>query len=601
MTSLRRPASLRSPSYASTIAIAIALASCHRTGRINATNDGARAPDPAAAASDPLVTSIAATPTPVEGAPYIAYTDLVAGPISGGENDKGAYLSLFGKNFGTTGAGSTVKVLINDVEVDNYRYLGASRGRPDIQQITVQVGSIGHPPAGRALPIKVVVKGVASNTNHTFTVQPGDFLFVSPTGNDANATKNDPKRPWRHVQTPTEGGALADVKAGDVIVLRGGPNVVWSDVGYDNRWLRFRRVTGNQPTGAKGHGYIAIVAYPGEDVHYVPPPGTSGGINGIGEDYPQFSDWIVISGLHIEGVAASMSDGAPVNLQANSDHWRVVNNELGPWPAAAGSGDKAGGIAGNGKSVAILGNHIHDIGGGKENHGVYLDSGSTDVEVAFNTIHDITGGNVIQTYDNLGGRPLDRIFVHHNALYRGGRYGLNISDGTHSYAAWNNVIYDIALAAVRFNTKSDATSSFVVVYNTIFDANRGTSATNAPIANDDKLDGGTVLISDNVIGGDGTSQASSYVADSSSARARRIDRNLWIGLGVAPSEELEPVYGANGTSDPRFVGADKRDFAPQAGSAVIDQAIATPFSVVDDYRLKARPSGAKPDVGAFEY
>jgi hypothetical protein len=437
--------------------------------------------------------------------------------------------------------------------------------------------------------------------NHTFTVQPGDILFVSTTGNDASAQKNDPKRPWRHLQTPAEGGALSAVNPGDVLVLRGGPNVVWSDVGYDNRWLRFRRVTGNQPTGAKGHGYLSIIAYPGEDVHYVPPPGTSGGINGIGPDYPQFSDWIAISGLHIESVATSASDGAPVNLQANSDHWRVVNNELGPWPAASDSGDKAGGIAGNGKSVALLGNHIHDIGGGKENHGVYLDSGSTDVEVAFNSIHDITGGNIIQTYDNLGGTPLDRIAVHHNALYRGGRFGLNISDGTHSYAAWNNVIYDIAFAAVRFNTKSDATSSFALVFNTIFDANRVSSGTNAPIANDDKLDGGIVLISDNIVGADGTGQASSYLSDSSSARARKIDRNLWIGLGVAPSEELEPVYGASGAIDPRFTDAAKRDFRPSGASAVIGQAITPPFLVNDDYRLKARPSDAKADVGAFEH
>jgi hypothetical protein len=119
------------------------------------------------------------TPRPVSGAPYVLYTDIVAGPTSGGENDKGVYLSIFGKNFGSSGLGSTVKVYVNDVEVDNYRRLAVSRGRPDVQQITVQVGAIGHPTPGTALPIKVVVDGVVSNTNHTFTVQPGDILFVS--------------------------------------------------------------------------------------------------------------------------------------------------------------------------------------------------------------------------------------------------------------------------------------------------------------------------------------------------------------------------------------------------------------------------------------
>src|SRR6266480_5399849 len=67
--------------------------------------------------------------------PLVLYTDILSGPNSGGENNKGAYLSIFGKNFGATGLGTTTKVYINNVEVDNYRYLGTSHGRTDIQQI----------------------------------------------------------------------------------------------------------------------------------------------------------------------------------------------------------------------------------------------------------------------------------------------------------------------------------------------------------------------------------------------------------------------------------------------------------------------------------
>ncbi|MHB8816021.1 MAG: putative Ig domain-containing protein, partial [Steroidobacteraceae bacterium] len=106
----------------------------------------------------------------IAGAPLILYTDVASGPNSGGENNDGAYLSIFGKNFGSTGLGSTVKVYIGGTEVSGYRYLGPSRGRPDIQEISVQVGSLGSPTPGTALPIKVVVNGVASNTDLTFTV-----------------------------------------------------------------------------------------------------------------------------------------------------------------------------------------------------------------------------------------------------------------------------------------------------------------------------------------------------------------------------------------------------------------------------------------------
>ena len=538
-------------------------------------------------------------PQPIGGAPYVLYTDIVSGPTSGGENDKGVYLSIFGKNFGSAGLGSTVRVYVGDAEVDNYRRLAVSRGRPDVQQITVQVGAIGHPVPGTALPIKVVVGGVASNTDHTFTAQPGDILFVSTQGNDSTARKNDIANPWRHVQTASEGGALATVQAGDVLVLRGGAGVTWSDVGLDNRWFRFRHVTGSEPTGAKGHGYISVVAYPGEDVHYVPPNDTHGGIHGVGDSFPEYSDWIAIAGLHIESVASSASDGAPVNLQVRSDHWRVVNNELGPWPASASAGDKAGGLTGNGENVAILGNHIHDIGGGTLNHGIYLDNGATDVEIAYNVIHDVISGNLIQTF---GETPFNNIKVHHNLLYNGGRYGLNIADGSHSYAAWNNVIYHTALAGVRFSLSSDSASSFAIVHNTIYDTNNVSSGLNAPIVSDYDLSSGTAVVKHNIIVTRAGTHSTSYFLADESRSAIKLERNLWYGLalGSAPAEDANPV-GAD-LNDPRFVDLAAHDFALQAGSPAIDQATAAlPFAVADDYRIKARPSGSHSDIGAYEF
>src|SRR5579871_6697371 len=98
---------------------ALAVASCHCS-----TFAKPRPPEPPAA---PPAAALA--PAPVNGAPYVAYTDLVAGPTSGGERDKGVYLSLFGVNFGAQ-LGATLKVTIGGTEVDNYRYLGPSRGRP---------------------------------------------------------------------------------------------------------------------------------------------------------------------------------------------------------------------------------------------------------------------------------------------------------------------------------------------------------------------------------------------------------------------------------------------------------------------------------------
>jgi hypothetical protein len=541
-------------------------------------------------------------PQPITGAPYVLYTDIVAGPTSGGENDKGAYLSVFGVNFGSGGLGSSVHVYIGGAEVDNYRRLSPSRGRGDIQQITVQVGALGHATPGAALPISVVVGGATSNTDRTFTPQPGDILFVSTQGNDATAVKNDPGRPWRHVQTPSQGGALAAAQPGDVLVLRGGAGVTWSDVGYDNRWFRFRHITGNAPTGAKGHGYISVMAYPGEDVHYVPPGGTSGGIHGVG--YLEDSDWIAISGLHIESVAQSKSDGAPINLQVSSDHWRVVNNELGPWPAPASAENRAGGLAGNGDHLSILGNNIHDIGGGTLNHGIYIDAAAEDVEIAYNMIHDVVAGNLIQTYDSVGEGGMENVAVHHNLLYNGGRYGLNIADGTHSYRAWNNVIDHTALASVRFSVASDSSASFAIVHNTLYDANNAESGLRAPIVSDYDLNRGTAVIKHNIVITRPGTHSTSYFETDGHQDAIKLERNLWygLGLGVAPPEDSNPVGGNTDRNDPRLVNLAGRDFSLASGSPAIDEATAVlPFAVPDDFRIKARPSGVRSDVGAYEY
>lgn len=92
------------------------------------------------------------------------------------------------------------------MEVDNYRSLGLSRVGTGIgiEQITVQIGAIGNPTLGVALPIKVVVNGFDSNTDVTFTPNPGNIYFVDNTiGNDTTGVAGDITHPFRYVQKAT--------------------------------------------------------------------------------------------------------------------------------------------------------------------------------------------------------------------------------------------------------------------------------------------------------------------------------------------------------------------------------------------------------------
>ena len=412
--------------------------------------------------------------------PVILYTDALSGPITGGENNKGAYLSIFGYNFGSSAdLGTNTKVYIGGAEVDNYRYLGASKvyDKLGVQQITVQVGALGNPTLGIPLPVKVVVGDSNSNTDKTFTPNPGRILFVSLAGNDATAVPDDISHPYRYMQSATQAnlftsGAYGAVRAGDHIIVRGGN---WSDTSVFDAWLRFTTYyssqaqaalrKGSAPIGGTNTGWIHITAYPGpingnviEDVHYSTPAGKKGGIHGPGSSYRGVTgDYISISNLRMDVNASAQSDAAPINTQYANGPWRAVNNELGPWPTTALIG-YAGGITGNGlKNYQLYGNYIHDIASlpsSLTNHGIYIGDGDGG-DIAYNHIANITGGNGFQAADTTNGNPTDNTIIHHNVIHTVAKHGVNLGNGVRANnSVYNNLIYNIDQGCIRFNTNT---------------------------------------------------------------------------------------------------------------------------------------------------
>jgi len=560
------------------------------------------------------------------GAPEVNYTDAVSGPTTGGENNLGSYLSIFGTNFGTAaGLGTTTKVYIGGVEVANYRSLGAAKvsGKLGLQQLTVQVGNLSGLPMGTAEPIKVVVNGVASNTNQTFTPNPGRVLFVSLTGDDTTAVPNDIAHPWRHLQTPTGGGVAAILQAGDHIVIRGGN---WSDIGFDGSWFRFRypNQEGTAPTGAAKSGWIQFTAYPGpikgnamEDVHYSTPANMKGGIQGANSAYyATTGDYVSISNLRMDVNANATSDAAPLNVQYSAGPWRVINNELGPWPAAIHS--LAAGVSGHGNGNVVMGNHIHDIAcvGAFENHGIYADSGAMNWEIGYNWIHDITGGNLIQFYDNVGlaGHTYANfppnwvgftgMKIHHNWLENSGKYGLNMADGIVSGQIWNNVVKGSALAGLRFNTISK-NMDMTIAFNTFYDNDRvAVGSGDSQVLNTWGNYGptGTIRIYDNIIAaGPNTVKGGSYYSNTGNTDAYLdFKRNLYFDNGFGWSNMSRDALGILG--NPQFTAANSGDLSLTNASPAINMGTqATPMAVTDDFTRKVnRPSGGANDIGAFE-
>ena len=530
-------------------------------------------------------------------APRVLYTDIASGPNTGGENGHGAYLSIFGKNFGNAGLGSVVKVTIGGVAVDNYRYLGPSKGRADVQQITVQVGALGNPTPGIALPIQVTVGATGSNTDQSFIVNAGRMLFVDNVhGIDSTAVPGDITHPYRHVQVAdTSKAAYGAMQPGDIIVMRG-TGTPWTDLGNDTYFVKYIGKNASAPTGAAGTGPFTLMAYPTEDVFIDIAGNTThkGAISGI-DTTGGFAGgrWITLADLRIE----SGGNSGVVAVQVAGDHWRIVNNEL--TAATATNNALAGGINGNATNAYWVGNHIHNIAGDvQENHGIYID-GDGSYDIAYNHIDHVSGGNGMQIYVNGGNGSAfaNNVHFHHNLVHDISKHGINIADNAqNNIQVWNNIVYNTAFGGLRLNT---AILHGAKIYNNTFynAVTSGSTPFYGAITNDSGLPGDALDLRNNLfLPAPGAYYAGGSVGLSSGIGT--ISNNLWFGGIGGISFDTHAL-----TADPSFVNAAAADFHLNPASPAIDQGVSAVSSVVgnDFDAVVARPVGAGFDIGAHEY
>ncbi len=544
-----------------------------------------------------LWAAFASSPAFAVDAPIVLYTDIACGPNGGGENGLGAYLSVFGKNFGSGGLGTTTKVTVGGHEVASYRSLGVSKARSDIQQLSVQLGALTGAALGTALPVRVTVNGVASNTDVTFTINPGRILFVDNVhGSDSTGTPNDIAHPYRHVQTSdTSKAAYGAMQPGDIVVMRG-TGTPWTDLGNDTYFIKFIGKDGTAPTGASGTGPLTVMGYPGEDV-FIDIEGNAthkGAISGIDTTAGYVGGhYVTLADLHIE----SGANAGVIATQIAGDHWRIVNNELSA--ATATNNALAGGINGNATNAFWYGNHIHDIAGGaaQENHGIYID-GDGSYDIGFNVIENVTGGNGFQIYVNgeNGSDTANHVRFHHNLVHGVSKHGLNIADGSQNdIALWNNVVYDTAYSGIRFN--SDVLHGAKVWNNTFYSTDKsGTNGNYAAISNDSGVPTDAFDIRNNIfepVSGRPLSGGSVGF----SGNVGTITNNLWFGGTGLVNFDPHAIK-----ADPMFVSAPV-NFALLESSPAIDKGSNVVSTLVDDdfSSIDSRPVGIGYDLGAFEF
>src|SRR4051812_3787816 len=148
-----------------------------------------------------LLAAAAATPMQAQVTPpSIFYSDLQSGPNTGGENNNGAYVTIYGKRFGASQGASYVSV--GSGRVANYKIWTDSK-------IAFQLG------AGTTTGnITVSTSGGTSN-GVSFTVRAGNVYFVATSGRDTN--NGSFTSPWQTIVK-----AKSSLSAGDVAYVMNG-------------------------------------------------------------------------------------------------------------------------------------------------------------------------------------------------------------------------------------------------------------------------------------------------------------------------------------------------------------------------------------------
>ncbi len=486
--------------------------------------------------------------------PRIIATDLQSGPNTGGPNNKGAIVTLYGFGFGATQGTSNISV--GGVSADNYPFWSDKK-------VSFQLSS-------SAVTGNIVLSTSAGASNAMpFTVRTGRVLFVSLSGADTNSGSFT--SPWRtisHANTASQ--------AGDVIYVMNGVSQTALD-GASSALAITRSGTSSAP--------IALLAYPGATVTIGSETGQQYGVRTTAVA----SNW-VLGGITLRGVFSALSI-------ANSSNWRVLGNDIS---CPNGSGTGACVAASAITSSVFYRNLVHDVGSTtstslKLYQAVQFDVGSHAIDFGWNEIANTRSCRALQFYSDT--TALYNLTVRNNLIHNARCDGINfatIDPALGAVKAYNNVIYSAGTGPAPGGIESSyscirvaGTNSAAVQVsnNTLYDCGGRKNADSGAIS----ASASAVLV-DNIIS---SLSGETYLAPNSNAALLSGSNNLFFGAGAIPT-----FSSASKNGDPKFVTPGS-NFRLQSGSPAIDAGANS--NVWRDIVQVARPQGTGFDMGAYEY
>ena len=559
--------------------------------------------------SKSILLLLIALPLSGQSAPRIFFSDLESGPNTGGLNNHGVWVTIWGKGFGAERGRSTVT--IGDGAAADYPVWLDGR-------ITFQLG-----PAAKTgnIVVNVAASKQASN-GLPFTVRPGMIFFVAASSSAANSggrAGNDRQKgsyaaPWRTIVH-----AKDSMSPGDTTYIENG--VVQNREDSFTAYLSMDSSGGNN--SGKPNAPKALVAYPGAAA-------TIGVARGLeyGVRTPNIrarEDYWVISQMHIIGGRQA--------IDISATGWKIVGNQI----ECPGADGQVGCVETSQSSrIRFYGNEVHNAGvnpaSSKFYHAVYFSTDSSHIDVGWNHIHDNFTCRAIQFHssplcspgcgsnDETGHNQFD-LHVHDNLIHGDNCNGINFATVDPSRGpveAFNNVIYHVGVrdplegggafsciyVAGITNHGREGTGTVEIFNNTLDDCAANNSRNADGSRGAVSVGGGpkalAVRLRNNIV-----AQLSGEVYVDGSKPQITGERNLWFGAGAAPGQTMN-----NLNVDPQFVdpaGFDfhLRDHSPAREAGVTVTALPNnPFAIGSaqptDKDGVTRPQGKACSLGAYE-
>lgn len=514
---------------------------------------------------------------PADGlAARLFFTDIESGPHTGGQDNLGAFITIYGEGFGASRGSSTVT--IGGVEVAKYVTWGQDNGiARSLDMIVVQPGS--DVTSGNIL---VTVNGQASNPL-PFTVRNGQIYFVIPSAPNANdANPGTFAEPFKSLYRPRQ-----VMQGGDITYIKGGTFSTADPMhpGWDAVLLLHPET---DPNGTADKP-VAYIGYPGDrPLINAPQPLRRGIFMDEATAYYIFANLGFTQGIApYEGI-----------LQMSGNGHRAVGNYF--YDALSSF---ALGIAGNSAHYKIFGNCLRNNGAPgddlEDGVGFYVEGFGTnqDIDFGWNQIQDQHGRRAIQLFGHIAGDRMEDIRIHdnlissslplrNNILLGGSDGGTEVLGTIHVY---NNIVAGSVWGGLRI---SDPQGTVFIQHNVFYNNGSPGFEGNAQLFIE-RAGAGRITVQNNILYAE-SGQTYYEFGPGADALALNAANNLVYNAGGCSAWDAGCI-----NANPLFVNLASGDFRLQASSAAINGGINT--GVSRDYTGISRPQGAAFDIGAYEF